>query len=115
MFGFTVNEVLKNDKKMNHLEVTRIKVEALQSFNAVSSGAYQWLVLSKDSPEKGPLFLELQVEVDRLAHYEIQLQQFDNSWTVEPQLIELKSVLKKLARVTTSIDSDASQITVSNA
>ena len=115
MFGFTVNEVLKNDKKMNHLEATRIKVEALQSFNAVSSGAYQWLVLSKDSPEKGPLFLKLQAEVDRLAHYEIQLQQFDNSWTVEPQLIELKSVLKKLARVTTSTDSDASLITVSNA
>ncbi|MFA0112451.1 ATP-binding protein [Vibrio sp. 10N.261.46.E11] len=115
MFGFTVNEVLKNDKKMNHLEATRIKVEALQSFNAVSSSAYQWLVLSKDSPEKGPLFLELQAEVDRLAHYEIQLQQFDNSWTVEPQLIELKSVLKNLTRVTTSIDSDASQITVSNA
>ncbi|MEZ9982767.1 hypothetical protein AB4377_01525, partial [Vibrio sp. 10N.261.49.A3] len=41
MFGFTVNEVFKNDEKMNHHETTRIKVEALQSFNTVSSDAYR--------------------------------------------------------------------------
>lgn len=91
MFGFTVNEVLKNDKKMNYLETTRIKVEALQSFNTISSNAYRWLVLSNDSPEKGQLLLKLQSELDRLTQYEIRLQQFDTNWSVEPQLVELKS------------------------
>ncbi|MFS1430943.1 hybrid sensor histidine kinase/response regulator, partial [Vibrio splendidus] len=114
MFGFTVNEVLKNDKKMNHLETTRIKVEALQSFNTVSSDAYRWLVLSNDSPEKELLLLKLQADLARLAQYEKQLRQFDSNWTVEPQLVELKSVLAKLARVTSSMNSDATQITDNN-
>ncbi len=104
MFGFTVNEVLKNDKKMNYLETTRIKVEALQSFNTISSNAYRWLVLSNDSPEKGQLLLKLQSELDRLTQYEIRLQQFDTNWSVEPQLVELKKVLMSLAQVTESTD-----------
>ena len=74
MLGFTVNEVLKNDKKMSHLETTRIKVEALQSFNTVSSDAYRWLVLSNDSSEKGLLLLKLKTDLTRLAQYEKQLQ-----------------------------------------
>ena len=104
MFGFTVNEVLKNDKKMNYLETTRIKVEALQSFNTISSNAYRWLVLSNDSPEKGQLLLKLQSELDRLTQYEIRLQQFDTNWSVEPQLVELKKVLMSLAQATESTD-----------
>ncbi len=114
MFGFTVNEVLKNEKKMNHLETTRIKVEALQSFNTISSDAYRWLVLSNDSSEKGLLLLKLKTDLTRLAQYEKQLQQFDSNWTVEPQLVELKSVLERLARVTSSINRDASQVTDNN-
>ncbi|WP_286303317.1 hybrid sensor histidine kinase/response regulator [Vibrio apostichopi] len=104
MFGFTVNEVLKNDKKMNHLETTRIKVEALQSFNTISSNAYRWLVLSNDSPEKGQLLLTLQSELDRLTQYEIRLQQFDANWSVEPQLVELKNVLISLAQAPETTD-----------
>ncbi|WP_210500691.1 ATP-binding protein [Vibrio crassostreae] len=114
MFGFTVNEVLKNEKKMNHLETTRIKVEALQSFNTISSDAYRWLVLSNDSSEKGLLLLKLKTDLTRLAQYEKQLQQFDSNWTVEPKLVELKSVLERLARVTSSIKRDASQVTDNN-
>lgn len=105
MFGFTVNEVLKNDEKMNHLETTRIKVEALQSFNTVSSDAYRWLVLSNDSPEKGQLLLTLQSELDRLTQYGMRLQQFDSNWSIEPQLAELKKLLMILASTTETTDS----------
>ncbi len=105
MFGFTVNEVLKNDEKMNHLETTRIKVEALQSFNTVSSDAYRWLVLSNDSPEKGQLLLTLQSELDRLTQYGMRLQQFDSNWSIEPQLAELKKLLMSLASTTETTDS----------
>ncbi len=96
MLGFTVNEVLKNDKKMSHLETTRIKVEALQSFNTISSDAYRWLVLSNDSPEKSQLLSRLQTELDRLSQFERRLQSLDITWTVEPQLLELKRVLVSL-------------------
>ena len=114
MFGFTVNEVLKNDKKMNHLETTRIKVEALQSFNTVSSDAYRWLVLSNDSLEKGQLLLKLHTELDRLTQYEAQLQQLDSNWSVESQLVELKEVLANLASATSNINNSASLITDNN-
>ncbi|CAH6795274.1 Histidine kinase [Vibrio chagasii] len=97
MFGFTVNQVLKNDKKMNNLETTRIKVEALQSFNTISSDAYRWLVLSNDSPDKGQLLLTLQSELGRLNQYGIKLQQSDSHWSIESQLMELKTVLMSLA------------------
>ncbi|MEZ9503163.1 ATP-binding protein [Vibrio sp. 10N.286.51.B11] len=109
MFGFTVNEVLKNDEKMNHLETTRIKVEALQSFNTVSSDAYRWLVLSNDSPEKGQLLLTLQSELDRLTQYGTRLQQFDSNWSIDPQLAELKKLLMTLA--STSETRDSRQLT----
>ncbi|MFA0319537.1 ATP-binding protein, partial [Vibrio sp. 10N.222.55.A3] len=109
MFGFTVNEVLKNDEKMNHLETTRIKVEALQFFNTVSSDAYRWLVLSNDSPEKGQLLLTLQSELDRLTQYGTQLQQFDSNWSIDPQLAELKKLLMTLA--STSETRDSRQLT----
>ncbi|MCK8077761.1 ATP-binding protein [Vibrio sp. 1CM2L] len=105
MFGFTVNEVLKNDEKMNHLETTRIKVEALQSFNTVSSDAYRWLVLSNDSPEKGQLLLTLQSELDRLNQYGMRLQQFDRNWSIDPQLAELKKLLMSLASTPETTDS----------
>ncbi|WP_065675847.1 ATP-binding protein [Vibrio celticus] len=105
MFGFTVNEVLKNDEKMNHLETTRIKVEALQSFNTVSSDAYRWLVLSNDSPEKGQLLLTLQSELDRLTQYGMRLQQFDSNWSIDPQLAELKKLLMTLASTSETRDS----------
>ncbi|MCG9563998.1 ATP-binding protein [Vibrio chagasii] len=97
MFGFTVNQVLKNDKKMNNLETTRIKVEALQSFNTISSDAYRWLVLSNDFPDKGQLLLTLQSELGRLNQYGIKLQQSDSHWSIESQLMELKTVLMSLA------------------
>ncbi|MCY9863241.1 ATP-binding protein [Vibrio coralliirubri] len=105
MFGFTVNEVLKNDEKMNHLETTRIKVEALQSFNTVSSDAYRWLVLSNDSPEKGQLLLTLQSELDRLTQYGMRLQRFDSNWSIDPQLAELKKLLMNLANTPETTDS----------
>ncbi|MFA0347060.1 ATP-binding protein [Vibrio sp. 10N.222.55.C6] len=105
MFGFTVNEVLKNDEKMNHLETTRIKVEALQSFNTVSSDAYRWLVLSNDSPEKGQLLLTLQSELDRLTQYGMRLQRFDSNWSIDPQLAELKKLLMILASTPETTDS----------
>ncbi|MEZ9701372.1 ATP-binding protein [Vibrio sp. 10N.261.46.E12] len=105
MFGFTVNEVFKNDEKMNHLETTRIKVEALQSFNTVSSDAYRWLVLSNDSPEKGQLLLTLQSELDRLTQYGKRLQQFEGNWSIEPQLSELEKVLMSLASSRETADS----------
>ena len=104
MFGFTVNEVLKNDEKMNHLETTRIKVEALQSFNTVSSDAYRWLVLSNDSPEKGQLLLTLQSELDRLTQYGMRLQQFDSNWSIDPQLAELKKLLMSIASAPETTD-----------
>ncbi|MFA0195854.1 ATP-binding protein [Vibrio artabrorum] len=103
MFGFTANEVLKNEKKMNHLETTRIKVAALQSFNAISNGAYRWLFLSNDSSEASPLLLTLQAELDRLTQYQRQLQQVDANWSVEPQMVELKSVLGSLAGTNQSL------------
>ncbi|CDU03555.1 conserved exported hypothetical protein [Vibrio coralliirubri] len=105
MLGFTVNEVLKNDEKMNHLETTRIKVEALQFFNTVSSDAYRWLVLSNDSPEKGQLLLTLQSELDRLTQYGMRLQQFDSNWSIDPQLAELKKLLMSLASTTETTNS----------
>ncbi|NOH95028.1 response regulator [Vibrio sp. AIC-3] len=105
MFGFTVNEVLKNDEKMNHLETTRIKVEALQFFNTVSSDAYRWLVLSNDSPEKGQLLLTLQSELDRLTQYGMRLQRFDSNWSIAPQLAELKKLLMILASTPETTDS----------
>jgi signal transduction histidine kinase/ActR/RegA family two-component response regulator len=105
MFGFTVNEVLKNDEKMNHLETTRIKVEALQFFNTVSSDAYRWLVLSNDSPEKGQLLLTLQSELDRLTQYGMRLQRFDSNWSIDPQLAELKKLLMILASTPETTDS----------
>lgn len=99
MFGFAVNELLKNDKTVAHLEVTRMRVEALQSFNAISGDAYQWIVLSNDIPEKGQLLEKLNTELDQLAEYEKQLQRFDTNWSAEPQLIELKSALGNLVGV----------------
>ncbi|MCK8079914.1 ATP-binding protein [Vibrio sp. 1CM24A] len=105
MLGFTVNEVLKNDEKMNHLETTRIKVEALQSFNTVSSDAYRWLVLSNDSPEKGQLLLTLQSELDRLTQHGMRLQRFDSNWSIDPQLAELKKLLMSLASTPETTDS----------
>ncbi|TKG03335.1 ATP-binding protein [Vibrio sp. F13] len=105
MFGFTVNEVLKNDEKMNHLETTRIKVEALQFFNTVSSDAYRWLVLSNDSPEKGQSLLTLQSELDRLTQYGMRLQRFDSNWSIDPQLAELKKLLMILASTPETTDS----------
>ncbi|SBS39274.1 Signal transduction histidine-protein kinase BarA [Vibrio toranzoniae] len=99
MFGFAVNELLKSDKTVAHLEATRMRVEALQSFNAVSGDAYQWIVLSNDIPEKGQLLEKLNTELDKLAEYEKQLQRFDPNWSAEPQLIELKSALGNLVGV----------------
>ncbi|NAZ97743.1 hybrid sensor histidine kinase/response regulator [Vibrio toranzoniae] len=99
MFGFAVNELLKNDKTVAHLEATRMRVEALQSFNAISGDAYQWIVLSNDIPEKGQLLEKLNTELDQLAEYEKQLQRFDPNWSAEPQLIELKSALGNLVGV----------------
>ncbi|MCZ8498389.1 hypothetical protein O9929_11410 [Vibrio lentus] len=82
-------EVLKNDKKMNYLETTRIiKVEALQSFNTISSNAYRWLVLSNDSLKSPKLLLKLQSELGQLTQYEIRLRQFDTDFGVEPRLVE---------------------------
>lgn len=99
MFGFAVNELLKSDKTVAHLEATRMRVEALQSFNAISGDAYQWIVLSNDIPEKGQLLEKLNTELDQLAEYEKQLQRFDTNWSAEPQLIELKSALGNLVGV----------------
>jgi signal transduction histidine kinase/CheY-like chemotaxis protein len=99
MFGFAVNELLKSDKTVAHLEATRMRVEALQSFNAISGDAYQWIVLSNDIPEKGQLLEKLNTELDLLAEYEKQLQRFDTNWSAEPQLIELKSALGNLVGV----------------
>ncbi|MCG9554543.1 ATP-binding protein [Vibrio sp. Isolate31] len=113
MFGFTVNQVNKNDTKMKNLETTRIKVEALQSFNTVSSDAYRWLVLSNDSLERGQLLLKLNGELDRLAQYEERLQQLDN-WSAESQLVELKEVLANLASATSNINNTATLITDNN-
>ncbi|NAZ47456.1 response regulator [Vibrio toranzoniae] len=99
MFGFAVNELLKSDKTVAHLEATRMRVEALQSFNAISGDAYQWIVLSNDIPEKGQLLEKLNTGLDQLAEYEKQLQRFDTNWSAEPQLIELKSALGNLVGV----------------
>lgn len=99
MFGFAVNELLKSDKTVAHLEATRMRVEALQSFNAISGDAYQWIVLSNDIPEKGQLLEKLNTELDLLAENEKQLQRFDTNWSAEPQLIELKSALGNLVGV----------------
>lgn len=99
MFGFAVNELLKSDKTVAHLEATRMRVEALQSFNAISGDAYQWIVLSNDIPEKGQLLEKLNTELDLLAEDEKQLQRFDPNWSAEPQLIELKSALGNLVGV----------------
>ncbi|MFA0140373.1 hybrid sensor histidine kinase/response regulator [Vibrio kanaloae] len=99
MFGFAVNELLKSDKTVAHLEATRMRVEALRSFNAISGDAYQWIVLSNETPEKGQLLDKLNTELDQLAEYEKQLQRFDTNWSAEPQLIELKSVLGNLVGV----------------
>ncbi len=96
MFGFTVNQVIKNDTKMKNLETTRIKVEALQSFNTVSSNAHRWLVLSNDSSEKGQLLLTLQSELDRLSQYGARLKQSDENLNIEPLLTELKNVVMSL-------------------
>ncbi|MFM2643964.1 ATP-binding protein [Vibrio chagasii] len=100
MFGFTVNQVIKNDTKMKNLETTRIKVEALQSFNTVSSNAHRWLVLSNDSSEKGQLLLTLQSELDRLSQYGARLKQSDENLNIEPLLTELKSVVMSLTNAT---------------
>ena len=100
MFGFTVNQVFKNDTKMNNLETTRVKVEALQSFNTVSSNAHRWLVLSNDSSEKGQLLLTLQSELDRLSQYGARLKQSDENLNIEPLLTELKNVIMSLTNVT---------------
>lgn len=100
MFGFTVNQVIKNDTKMKNLETTRIKVEALQSFDTVSSNAHRWLVLSNDSSEKGQLLLTLQSELDRLSQYGARLKQSDENLNIEPQLTELKNVVMSLTNTT---------------
>ena len=100
MFGFTVNQVIKNDTKMKNLETTRIKVEALQSFNTVSSNAHRWLVLSNDSSEKGQLLLTLQSELDRLSQYGARLKQSDENLNIEPPLTELKNVVMSLTNAT---------------
>ncbi len=100
MFGFTVNQVFKNHTKIKNLETTRIKVEALQSFNTVSSYAHRWLVLSNDSSEKGQLLLTLQSELDRLTQYGARLKQSDANLNIEPLLAELKSVLMSLTSLT---------------
>ncbi|MCG9690575.1 ATP-binding protein [Vibrio sp. Isolate22] len=100
MFGFTVNQVIKNDTKMKNLETTRIKVEALQSFNTVSSNAHRWLVLSNDSSEKGQLLLTLQSELDRLSQYGARLKQSDENPNIEPLLTELKNVVMSLTNST---------------
>lgn len=100
MFGFTVNQVIKNDMKMKNLETTRIKVEALQSFNTVSSNAHRWLVLSNDSSEKGQLLLTLQSELDRLSQYGARLKQSDENLNIEPLLTELKNVVMSLTNAT---------------
>ena len=100
MFGFTVNQVIKNDTKMKNLETTRIKVEALQSFNTVSSNAHRWLVLSNDSSEKGQLLLTLQSELDRLSQYGARLKQSDENLNIEPLLTELKNVVMSLTNAT---------------
>ncbi len=100
MFGFTVNQVFKNHTKIKNLETTRIKVEALQSFNTVSSYAHRWLVLSNDSSEKGQLLLTLQSELDRLTQYGARLKQSDANLNIEPLLAEFKSVLMSLTSLT---------------
>ncbi|MCG9558760.1 hybrid sensor histidine kinase/response regulator [Vibrio kanaloae] len=109
MFGFAVNELLKSDKTVAHLEATRMRVEALQSFNAISGDAYQWIVLSNDIPEKGQLLEKLNTELDQLAEYEKQLQRFDTNWSAEPQLIELKSALGNLVGVGVGVGVGAKQ------
>ncbi|MEC7941969.1 MAG: ATP-binding protein [Pseudomonadota bacterium] len=100
MFGFTVNQVIKNDTKMKNLETTRVKVEALQSFNTVSSNAHRWLVLSNDSSEKGQLLLTLQSELDRLSQFGARLKQSDENLNIEPPLTELKNVVMSLTNAT---------------
>lgn len=109
MFGFAVNELLKSDKTVAHLEATRMRVEALRSFNAISGDAYQWLVLSNETPEKGQLLDKLNTELDQLAEYEKQLQRFDTNWSAEPQLIELKSALGNLVGVGVGVGVGAKQ------
>lgn len=107
MFGFTVNQVIKNDTKMKNLETTRIKVEALQSFNTVSSNAHRWLVLSNDSSEKGQLLLTLQSELDRLSQYGARLKQSDENLNIEPLLTELKNVVMSLTNATPGFGNQA--------
>ncbi|TKF76314.1 response regulator [Vibrio kanaloae] len=109
MFGFAVNELLKSDKTVAHLEATRMRVEALRSFNAISGDAYQWIVLSNETPEKGQLLDKLNTELDQLAEYEKQLQRFDTNWSAEPQLIELKSALGNLVGVGVGVGVGAKQ------
>ncbi|MCW0469924.1 hypothetical protein OH492_16015 [Vibrio chagasii] len=46
---------------------------------------------------KGQLLLTLQSELGRLNQYGIKLQQSDSHWSIESQLMELKTVLMSLA------------------
>ncbi|WP_299694766.1 ATP-binding protein [uncultured Vibrio sp.] len=105
MFGFTVNEVLKNDEKIAHLETALIKVEALQSFSTISNDASRWLVMPNNASEKEQLLINLQVELSLLAQHEVRLQKSGINWNIEPKLAGLKSVLASLLSATQSSNS----------
>lgn len=82
MLGFTINEALNNRKQVTNLEATRVKIEALQSFSALSGDIYRLLRLPNSSPIRKSAYASAAKQFGSILQYNKQLEGLSAQWDI---------------------------------
>lgn len=96
MLGFTINEALKNREQVTNLEATRVRVEALQAFSALSGDIYRLLRLPNSSPIRERAYNSANKEFDLILQYNKQLEGLSAQWDIADSLRDFNQVLIEL-------------------
>jgi signal transduction histidine kinase/CheY-like chemotaxis protein len=96
MLGFTINEALKNREQVTDLEATRVRVEALQAFSALSGDIYRLLRLPNSSPIRESAYTSANKEFDLILQYNKQLEGLSAQWDIANSLRDFNQVLIEL-------------------
>jgi signal transduction histidine kinase/ActR/RegA family two-component response regulator len=96
MLGFTINEALKNREQVTNLEATRVRVEALQAFSALSGDIYRLLRLPNSSPIRESAYTSANKEFDLILQYNKQLEGLSAQWDIANSLRDFNQVLIEL-------------------
>ena len=96
MLGFTINEALKNREQVTNLEATRVRVEALQAFSALSGDVYRLLRLPNSSPIRESAYTSANKEFDLILQYNKQLEGLSAQWDIANSLRDFNQVLIEL-------------------